>query len=86
METVGIKALKAQLSEYVAKASQGEYVIITCRGKEIAELVPVSKERRAMKLLTDQGRVKWRGGKPAGLQGIKVKGKPIADTVLEERR
>jgi hypothetical protein len=34
----------------------------------------------------DSGKVQWSGGKPKGTTGTKIKGKPLADTVLEERR
>lgn len=86
METVGIKALKVHLSEYLGKVRKGEHVIITDRGKEIAELTPISPERQAVQSLVIQGRLNWQGGKPVGLRGIKVKGKPVADTVIKDRR
>jgi hypothetical protein len=34
----------------------------------------------------DSGMAKWSGGKPKGKPGLKIKGKPLAETVLEERR
>jgi prevent-host-death family protein len=40
MVTVGIKALKDNLSAYVRKAEAGETVLVTDRGKVVAELVP----------------------------------------------
>jgi antitoxin (DNA-binding transcriptional repressor) of toxin-antitoxin stability system len=40
MQTVGIKALKDHLSVYVRAAEAGETVLVTDRGKVIAELVP----------------------------------------------
>ena len=86
METVGIKTLKARLSEYVAKARQGDRIVITDRGREVAELIPLSKERQAVKSLAEKGRVKWGGGKPTGTRGVKVKGKPVAETIIEDRR
>ncbi len=86
MKTVGIKQLKAHLSHYVRKAQRGERVIITERGKEVAELVPLSAEREGVLLLSSQGTLKWSGGKPAGLGGVAVRGKPLSETVLEERR
>ena len=86
MERIGIKELKAHLGTYVAKAEGGEYVVITHRGREVAELAPISEERRTMTLLAARGRARWTGGKPAGLRGIKVKGKPVGETVVEERR
>lgn len=86
MKTVGIKELKAHLSRYVQQAQLGERVIITDRGEEVAELVPLSSEREAALLLASQGKLKWSGGKPAGLGGIAVRGKPLSETVLEDRR
>lgn len=35
---VGIRELKARLSEYVAKAAAGERIIVTDRGKPVAQL------------------------------------------------
>ncbi len=40
MVTVGIKVLKDNLSAYVRKAEAGETVLVTDRGKVVAELVP----------------------------------------------
>ena len=85
METVGIKQLKADLSRYVQKAHRGERIIITDRGKEVAELIPLSAEREGALALASKGKLKWSGGKPAGLGGIPVRGKPLSKTVLEDR-
>lgn len=38
METVGIRELKAKLSEYIRKASSGEIVQVTDRGRVVAQL------------------------------------------------
>ena len=40
MRTVGIKALKDRLSEYVRLASAGETVLVTQRDRVVAELGP----------------------------------------------
>ena len=40
MMTVGIKALKNKLSEYVRAAAAGETVQVTDRGRVVAEIVP----------------------------------------------
>ena len=37
---IGIRELKAKLSEHVQRASQGETVIVTDRGRPVARLVP----------------------------------------------
>ncbi|MFV2058365.1 MAG: type II toxin-antitoxin system Phd/YefM family antitoxin [Thiohalomonadales bacterium] len=86
MTTVGIKALKAHLSGYLVQVRNGESVIITDHGQEIAEIVPISRERQTAQSLMASGRLKWKGGKPTGLKGIKLRGKPIAETVIDDRR
>ena len=40
MRTVGLKLLKNKLSEYVRLAAAGETVVITDRGRAVAEIVP----------------------------------------------
>ncbi len=86
MKIIGLRQLKAHLSEYVNRCRDGEHIIITDRGREIAELVPLSDARRTMNKLREAGRIKWNGGKPKGLRGIRVRGKPVSETVLEDRR
>jgi prevent-host-death family protein len=43
--TVGIFEAKQNLSQLVERASQGEEIVITRRGKERARLVPMPSER-----------------------------------------
>jgi prevent-host-death family protein len=85
MITVGIKELKTRLSSYVARVREGEEVVITDHGREVALVVPITPERRAVKSLIESGRATWGAGKPHGLTGIKVAGPLVSDTVLEER-
>ena len=40
MHKVGLKTLKNKLSEYVRLAASGETVVITDRGRVVAEIVP----------------------------------------------
>lgn len=86
MISVGIKELKAKLSSYVDKVRHGEEVVITEHGREVALVIPISRERKAIKSLVDSGKAKWGGGKPEGLENVKIKGKPLSKTVLEDRR
>lgn len=39
MQSVGIKALKNKLSEYIRAAAAGETVLVTDRGQVVAELI-----------------------------------------------
>jgi len=86
MITVGIRELKAKLSSYIDRARNGEQVVVTDHGVEVAVINPVSKERRAILTLVNEGVAHWSGGKPRGLEGIKIKGKAISETILEERQ
>ena len=40
MRTVGLKTLKNKLSEYVRLAASGETVVVTDRGRTVAEMGP----------------------------------------------
>ncbi len=58
MTDVTLADAKAQLSDLVERATRGEDVRITRRGKPVARIVPVERERKpidfaALKALTD---------------------------------
>ena len=40
MVTVGLKILKNKLSEYVRLAAAGETIVVTDRGRAVAEIIP----------------------------------------------
>jgi prevent-host-death family protein len=48
VRTVGLKILKNKLSEYVRLAAAGETVVITDRGRAVAEIVPPRKESESV--------------------------------------
>ena len=41
MKSVGLKILKNKLSEYVRLAASGETIVVTDRGRAVAEIVPL---------------------------------------------
>lgn len=47
MASVGIRNLKNQLSRYVRRVAAGERVVVTDRGRVVAELVPPSADSPA---------------------------------------
>jgi prevent-host-death family protein len=87
MTTVGIRELKAHLSEYIRQASRGETVVVTHRGKNVAVIQAPDAQHDGLRRLMESGKVKWSGGKPAIPSGppIKIKGGPISQTVLDMR-
>jgi prevent-host-death family protein len=86
MISVGVRELKGKLSRYIAQAKDGQEIIITDHGKDVALMIPLSKERRMVKSLMAEGRAKWSGGKPKGISGVRIKGKSLSKTVIEDRR
>ena len=71
METIGLFEAKTHLSELVARAEQGEEVIITRHNRPVAKLVPigevpaevVARRRRALQEMQAIGqRMSERGG------------------------
>ncbi len=75
MSTVGIRSLKQNASQVVARAAAGEVVTITDRGRPVAQLVPVPEGRVAA--LIASGRARPAKGSLAAL------GAP-SDTVAEQ--
>jgi prevent-host-death family protein len=86
MTSVGIRELKEKLSGYIDRVRNGEEILVTDRGEEVAMITPVSKGRKAVMQFVRARRASWSGGKPAGIAGVKAKGKPLAKTILEDRR
>jgi len=90
MDTVtGVRDLKNKLSHYLREVKKGRSIVITERGKIVATIVPAQERATAEKLqkLARSGLGTWRGGKPKGAsRAVVIKGKPVADIVLEDRR
>ena len=89
MIQAGIKDLKNRLSDYLREVKKGQKILITERNKAIATIVPVDRTDEDSKLLSlvKEGFAKWRGGKPTGsLRPVKMKGKPVSEMILEDRR
>jgi prevent-host-death family protein len=87
MTTVGIRELKSHLSHYLRLVQDGESVVVTDRGREIAVIEAPGAERDALRRLMESGMVKWSGGKPKVPDGppIKISGGPISQTVVDMR-
>ena len=88
MITVEIRQAKSHLGEYLRKVRAGERVVITEHGKPIAEITkPRSAADERLEGMIREGLATWGGGKPRGSKKrVKIKGQPISETVIEERR
>ena len=87
MTTVGIKELKTHLSHYVRLAREGERVIVTDRGRQVAELQHIAPTHPGLQELIDTGAVRWSGARleHAPLP-VEVRGDPLSTPVLAHRR
>jgi prevent-host-death family protein len=89
MVTVGVRELKNRLSHYLRDVKKGRPITITERGQSVAILIPVENhpDARIAGELSREGIGSWKGGKPKGAsRRVTVKGKPVSQIVLEDRR
>lgn len=89
MITVGVRELKNNLSHYLRDVKRGRPVTITERGQSVAILMPAETHSDAQlaRELSRKGIGSWKGGKPkGGSRSMVVKGKPVSQIVIDERR
>lgn len=88
MGAIGVRELKNRLSECLRRVKQGERLVVTERGKPIAVISSMQKPlNRRIESLIREGLVQWGGGKPQGAsRPPKIKGRSVADLVIEDRR
>jgi prevent-host-death family protein len=85
---VGIRDLKARLSEYVRDVKAGATVVVTEHGRPVARLVPERGSLRDRVLaLADAGEVLWDGRSFKPMKpSSRVRGdRSLADLIVEER-
>ncbi len=100
MKAVGIKNLKARLSEYVRLAKTGETILVTERDEVVAELRPARRQRvtpeglaETLESLADSGEITratlpktgWRW-KPEAVDLPSGTAKRLLDEIRGERR
>lgn len=84
LRQVGIRELKSRLSEYVARAQAGETLVITDRGRPVAEIRPLTG-RITLQSLIDEGLVTQARQKGEAPQPMVVQG-GISDLVGDQSR
>jgi len=90
MEIVGIRELKAHLTQHLKRVRSGTCLGVSARGRVIAIICPAETPADvdwAYRLIA-QGRARWSGGKPVGrARPVRVTtGRTVSDAVLEDRR
>lgn len=85
---VGVRDLKAHLSEYLRKVQEGQVVVITEHGKTVGRIVPESEDVEArVKALVKAGVVAWNGKKLRDIEPTAVnRGDKLASDIVIELR
>ena len=92
MISAGIKEVKNNLSRLLAKVKAGEEVVITDRGKAVARIVKEDQGKRSIREtlgpLVQQGLITLpsRNIVKEEVSAIKVRGRPVSEMVIEDRR
>jgi prevent-host-death family protein len=93
MTTVSIRELKNKLSEYIDRASRGEEIVVTRRGKAVATMssAPKREETLEEKLerLRAAGLISGGSGKPKLPQRrykLQGEGPSMSEMIIEDRR
>ena len=88
-QTVGVRELKARLSEYLRQVKKGRTVVITEHGKPVGRLVPTGQSlEQRLQAMIDAGLAEWNGKPLPPMKPVDKlrRGKSIADLIIEDRR
>ena len=93
MAAVGVRELKNRLTHYLRRVVRGEEVIVTERGKPIALLQsiqaasPTTSREARLAGLAARGLITLPARRPLRtVRTVKVSGRPMSETILEDRR
>ena len=94
MQLVGIRELKNRLTHYLEIAKRGDKIVVTDRGVPVAilhnldQIEEQSTLDERLAFLSKQGLVTLPRKRPEfpPLTGVKIKGEPLSETVIKDRR
>ncbi|HVA63798.1 MAG TPA: type II toxin-antitoxin system prevent-host-death family antitoxin [Terriglobales bacterium] len=87
---VGSRELKTRLGRYLRQVRAGQTLIVTDRGEPVAELRPLPKRQETeaatwARLVREGFVAPFKEGKPKPFTPIKIKGKSLSETIIEDR-
>ena len=85
---VGIRELKAHLSEYMAKVKSGQSIVITEHGKPVGRIIPEGQSlEEHVEALRQAGVIAWNGKKLKRFKppAVNRSDKLVSDIVIEMR-
>jgi prevent-host-death family protein len=86
--TVGVRDLKAHLSEYLRQVRSGQTIVITDHGKAVGRIMPVEQTLdERLRSMQEAGLIAWNGQTLPLLESpvINRSGKLVSDLVVEMR-
>ena len=94
MQLVGIRELKNRLTYYLKIAKRGDNIVVTDRGVPVAILHNLDQVEEKASIeerlagLSKQGLLKLPRKQPAfpPVARVKIKGEPLSETVIKDRR
>jgi prevent-host-death family protein len=89
MKTIGARELKMRLGSYLRQVEDGATIIVTERGRPVAELRPVplakGEEEARLDELAALGILQRGTGALAAFTPIRLTGRPLSETLADER-
>ena len=86
MESIGIRELKQNASEVIARVARGEWLIVTDRGRPVAQISPIRTS--ALSQMLESGQIR-----PPSLDFDDLppprpatRGKTLSQEIIDERR
>ena len=93
MQRVGARELKNRLGQYLKQVRRGQSLVITDRGRPIAQLNPVSENSGSetelmaiLKTLETQGKLRLPTGPLRKFRPLPGRGKSASQMIIEDRR
>lgn len=87
---VSVRDLKNRLSEHLRRVQRGERIVVTDRGRPIAEISAIEDEELSaeerLQRLAERGEVTLPdSARFDDVRPIAVRGRPVSETLLEDR-
>lgn len=86
--TVGVRDLKARLSEYLRRVRSGQTIVITDHGQVVGRILPAGRSlEERLKSLQEAGLLAWNGQRLEPIQPPAVNRGPrnVSDLIAEMR-
>lgn len=92
MEKVGSREFKNRMGRYIRAVRNGNALVLTNRGNPLVKIVPLDDTAaepsvmEKLKQLEAAGKIRLGSGRFKKCRPVKIKGKPISQTIIEDRR